>query len=712
MKKVFLGLLMAGAFFTASAQQNQAPCLTDEVTQEFFKENPAQAEQLQQQFYQHYEQQLQKNTPLRRKSGTKHIIPVVFHVVHLYGDENISKEQIEDQIRVLNEDFNRLNPDKSKTRSIFAGDAADCEIEFRLATIDPDGNCTDGITRTYSTSTIETRDEVKSVIRWDNTKYLNIWVVKSIRPLTADQTGTTLGFAYLPWSLPATNDRDGVVVRADYVGTIGTSDASKAGRTLTHEVGHYLGLQHPFNNGCGGSDCTSTGDRVCDTPPVTSPSFNCPIGANTCSNDNPDRLDQIENFMDYANGNCQNMFTWGQKALIDVVLSGSTYRQKLVSNSNLVATGTDLIVTPNCAPKADFSNQTYTICAGNTIKFKDLSWGGTVTSRTWTFAGGLPGTSSDAEPTITYNTPGTYAVNLQVGNSVGNNQLNRTAFVVVLSSVASTKAPLVEGFENATFPPQNWTLSNSNSTKNWERTTAASSGGTSAMRAVINTSSTSDEIMMVTLPAVDLTTIGATGCYINFKVAYAARPSVATERLRISYSTDCGNNWILLSQRTGSLLTSTASFSGASFVPAGESDWRLISLPLNNIIGVARSNVQFRFEAYSNGGNSIYLDDINISANITSVPTYNKQEIGFALSPNPSTSTANLSFTLPQESQVNVKVYDITGRLVKDFGDESLNQGVHNYTISKLDNNLTDGIYFVKVLINNVLYTDKLVFVK
>ena len=122
--------------------------------------------------------------------------------------------------------------------------------------------------------------------------------------------------------------------------------------------------------------------------------------------------------------------------------------------------------------------------------------------------------------------------------------------------------------------------------------------------------------------------------------------------------------------------------------------------------------MQFRFEALSNGGNSIYLDDINISANVTSVPAYNKQEIGFVVSPNPSTSTANLSFTLPQTSQVDVKVYDITGRLVKDFGAENLNQGVHNYTISKLDNNLTDGIYFIKVLINNALYTDKLVFVK
>lgn len=710
MKKVFLGLLLAASTLAANAQHNQAPCLTDEVTQEFFKNNPTKAEELQQKFYQHYDQQLQQNPPLRRKSGAKRIIPVVFHVIHMYGAENISKEQIEDQIRILNEDFNRLNPDKSKTRSIFAGDAADCEIEFRLATKDPNGNCTDGITRTYSTTTVETRDEVKSVIRWDNTKYLNVWVVKSIRPLTADQTGTTLGFAYLPWSLPSTNSVDGIVVRADYVGTIGTSDAAKAGRTLTHEVGHYLGLQHPFQNGCGSTNCSSSGDRVCDTPPVASPSFGCPLGANTCSNDSPDELDQVENFMDYADGSCQNMFTWGQKALMDIVLNNFSYRGNLISTNNLIATGTDIIVTPNCAPKADITNQPYTVCAGKTITFKDLSWGGAVTSRTWTFGGGSPATSGDAEPTVTFNTPGTYNVTLQVSNATGNSSVTRTSLVTVWPAVAGSKAPFVEGFENATFPPQNWTVS-SNTTKNWERNTAANSSGTASIRAVINASSATDESYVITLPPVDLSTVGTSGGYFNFKVAYAARPSVATERLRIFYSTDCGNNWVLLSQRTGSFLTSAANYAGTNFVPAS-GDWRLISLPLSSINGANRNNVQFRFEAISNGGNSIYIDDINIDANITSVASYTKDQLVFNVQPNPASTEATISFTLPVDASTDVKVYDVTGRLVKDFGAAQQNQGTHSYTISKLDNNLTDGIYFVKVLINNTLYTEKLMFVK
>lgn len=712
MKRVFLGLAAVFSLFTATAQNQPEPCLTDHVTEDFFRNNPAQAEQLKEKFYSDYSQHLQHSaSKTRRKSGAVRIIPVVFHVIHMYGEENISKAQIDDQIRVLNEDFRRLNADRSNTRAIFQGDAADCEIEFRLATIDPNGNCTNGVTRTYSTTTVETRDEVKSVIRWDNTKYLNVWVVKSIRPLTSDQTGTTLGFAYLPWSLPGTNGVDGIVVRADFVGRIGTSSLAKGGRTLTHEVGHYLGLAHPFQNGCGGSNCSTSGDRVCDTPPVASPSFGCNPGVNSCSNDNPDQVDQIENFMDYADGNCQNMFTWGQKALMDLVLGNSNYRQKLVSNANLIATGTDIIKNPTCKPQADFTNEARTVCEGKEIDFEDLSWGGDVVSRTWTFQGGTPSTSGDATPKIVYNTAGTYNVTLQVSNTAGQTQLVRNQIITVMPAVSNTKAPLTEGFENTTFPPQNWEVSSNVTGKNWERVTTASASGDASIRALINASSDNSESMILDLPPVDLAPIGSSGGYLNFKVAYASRPNVATDRLRIFYSTDCGNSYILLSQRTGSLLTSADPFSGTSFVPTAN-EWRMISLELKNINGSSRNNVMFRFEALSNGGNSIYLDDININSTITSVKAFTKKDIDFGIYPNPATSSATVSFTALEDAKTQLQVFDIAGKLVADFGVEQLSAGNHTYTINKIDNNLTEGVYFVKLLINNTLYTDKIVFLK
>lgn len=707
-KRIFSFVFVIAAVSSLYAQQHN-PCLTDHVTDEFFRNNPAQAEQLKQQFYSNLEQYRQAPAAMQRKSGAKRIIPVVFHVIHTYGPENISKDQILDQIRVLNEDFSRMNADKTNTRALFAGDAADCEIEFRLATKDPNGNCTDGITRTYSTLTVETRDEIKNLIKWDNKKYLNVWVVKSIRPLTADQTGTTLGFAYLPWSLPGTNNVDGVVVRADYIGTIGTSSPSKAGRVLTHEIGHYLGLSHPFENGCGTTNCGNTGDRVCDTPPVSSPSFGCDWNRNSCTNDNPDRPDQIENFMDYADGNCQNMFSWDQKTIIDLVLNSGAYRQTLISGANLIATGTDNIITPNCAPKADFSTTVRTICAGNSITFTDESWGGTVTSRTWTFNGANPSTSSDANPSVIYNTPGTYNVNLTVGNSAGQNQVTRSQIVVVMPGVATIKAPVTEGFENTTYPPAGWSASNNTGTsKTWERTTTAHATGSASIRAVINAATPVDESYSITLPAINLGPM-ADDAKLNFKAAYTIRTGVTSDKLRIFYSTDCGNNWILLSQRTSTFLTSAPNYTGASFVPADASQWRDISLSLGTLN--SRNNVIFRFEAISNGGNSIYLDDINISSNAaTTVETFSKQDMDMKVYPNPSNGTSYLSFNLIEQADVDVKVYDVAGRLVKDLGrNNSTAAGTQIYSISKTGDNLSNGIYFVKILINNSLYTEKLI---
>jgi len=395
-----------------------------------------------------------------------------------------------------------------------------------------------------------------------------------------------------------------------------------------------------------------------------------------------------------------------------LVLDRSQYREKLVSASNLIATGTNVITTPICKPQADFTNKQENICAGSSITFEDFSWGGTVDSRTWTFTGGTPSTSSNSSVKITYNTAGTYSVTLVVVNGQGQTQLVRNNIIVVEAAVATTKTPIIEGFEAATFPPANWAVSSNVTNKNWEQVSSASASGSKSIRAEINASSESSESYILDLPALDLSPIGAADGYLNFKVAYAARPSVATERLRIFYSTDCGNSYIFLSQRTGSLLTSTDPFSGTSFVPASESDWRLISLKLSSIKGTNRNNVRFRFEAVSNKGNSIYIDDINISNTITSVATLTKQDIDFGVHPNPAANSTTLSFTLPQEAKTQVQVYDITGRLVKDFGKEKLNVGTHTYNISKVDNNLTEGIYFVKVLINNTLYIDKIAFVQ
>jgi len=349
-------------FFTNSAF---GQCMTDYYRNEAKKNNPV-INTLEQTFYDNVTQV--SNT----QRATKYIIPVVFHVIHTNGPENISQAQIENQIKILNEDFSFNNANKSAIRAAFTSVAADVQIEFRLAKIDPNGNCTNGINRVYSPLHNDARDEVKSIpgARWDNRKYLNIWTVSSIKDQSGSG-GTTLGYAYLPSSVAAgLSNMDGIVMRSDYVGVIGTGSVSGAGRTLTHEIGHYLGLLHTFEDGCSGNG--NSGDRCADTPPVagTFTNASCPANGNSCNTDNPDKIDQWENYMDYSQGTCQSMFTLNQKSIMHSTLTNYSFRVSLVSTNNLISTGVQ--DNTSAAPLAFFSSSTRTACVGQPVSFYDI----------------------------------------------------------------------------------------------------------------------------------------------------------------------------------------------------------------------------------------------------------------------------------------------------------------------------------------------------
>jgi hypothetical protein len=186
------------------------------------------------------------------------VIPVVVHVVYNSAAENISTAQIKSQIKVLNLDFQAKNPDKAKVPAPFKGLVADPQIKFVLATKDPQGKPTTGITRTKTTRTsFGSNDSVKFSASggqdaWPRDKYLNIWVCQL--------SGGLLGYAQFPGGQPAT---DGVVIRHTAFGTNGTAQAPfNLGRTTTHEVGHWLNLRHIWGDT---EDCSGT-DFVADTP--------------------------------------------------------------------------------------------------------------------------------------------------------------------------------------------------------------------------------------------------------------------------------------------------------------------------------------------------------------------------------------------------------------------------------------------------------------
>ena len=181
--------LLAG--ITSLSAQNW--CGTVEHRKELYANRPAEAVILEKKL-EAFNRLQQENSVKGLKNDDHFIIPVVFHVIHQGGSENISIEQINDQMNILNEDFARLNADSINTPAVFAEYAGDTNIEFRLAKLDPNGNCTEGVTRTYSNLTVGARDNVKALIQWDPERYLNVWVVKTIENFSEDG-GIILGFA-------------------------------------------------------------------------------------------------------------------------------------------------------------------------------------------------------------------------------------------------------------------------------------------------------------------------------------------------------------------------------------------------------------------------------------------------------------------------------------------------------------------------------------
>lgn len=276
------------------------------------------------------------------KSGGIYQIPVVVHIVYTNATQNIDDSLVYNQIAVLNEDFRRMNADTIHTRSEFLPIAADAEIEFYLATTDPDGNPTTGITRTAGTPAFGTYtpfddnvkfDSLGGKNAWPTNKYLNIWVCDLVFGFGI------LGYAYPPignvpnWDAgvaPADPGKQGVVIHYSVFGknnpnAIAPLDVVNRGRTTTHEVGHYLGLRHIWGDG----DC-SQDDGIADTPPAASDAQQiCDWTKNTCTESSgPELPDNIENFMDYAADSCMNMFTQGQVSIMRYVLEN--FRQELV----------------------------------------------------------------------------------------------------------------------------------------------------------------------------------------------------------------------------------------------------------------------------------------------------------------------------------------------------------------------------------------------
>jgi hypothetical protein len=332
-------LLLAGlCFFLGASAFSQRECGSMEYL-DYQKDLDPKMENKMESIERHTEDILA--SPVRAVNGVV-TIPCVVHVVYQNSTENISDAQVLSQIDVLNADFRRQNSDADNTWS----QAADTEIEFCMATTDPNGNATTGIVR-YSTNTsaFGTNDQVKfassgGADAWPASDYLNLWV--------CDISGGILGYAQFPGGSAST---DGVVCDYQYFGTIGTATAPfDMGRTATHEVGHWLNLRHIWGDG----NCNAD-DFVSDTPSSDAANYGCALGHVSCSS-----TDMVQNYMDYSDDACMNLYTDGQKNRMRALFESGGYRASLLASQ---ACGT--VTPPTCNDGIQNGDETGVDCGGS-----------------------------------------------------------------------------------------------------------------------------------------------------------------------------------------------------------------------------------------------------------------------------------------------------------------------------------------------------------
>lgn len=655
----------------------------------------------------------QENTPKDYNPEAKvdtWTIPVVFHLLHNNGIEKISREQILDQLDILNRDFNLQNSDASSVVWDFnasnSGATAiptNVDIDFVLATIAPDGTCFDGITETVTSvatnasgesaiiNAVKQGNNVCQNMDWYGTNgryYLNIFI-------TADLSYVSGAAAYTYTPGGGGNNMDnGIFTQHQYVGSIGTA-SPYVSRAITHEVGHWLNLEHTWGWGDVGDagNCSGWGsdDGVDDTPDCKGLS-SCQLGANSCNGDNAywgyDIPDNTENYMDYSY--CSKMFTPQQSTRMRNALSSTTGSRRSVHQSaNLTLTGADgnLFL---C--KAEFEADQTSVCAGQTIQFTDLSYNG-VSGWSWSFQGGTPATSTVQNPTVTYSTPGVYQVTLNATDGSNNDSETKVGYIRVQPNAISI--PFLEDFES--FATLNnideWEVYNPGNNAKFELNTTFGHTGSKCAK-LINFGQPAGQTDELISAPVDLSVLQSTDVVtLSFRYAYVKRYASNDEWLKVFISPDCGTNWAQRKTIHGDLLSPIAL--NSSWAPSSIDDWTTIHMT-NVTSNYYSGDFRYKFEFESDGGNNFYLDNINIyygaPVDELAVGEISTEFTDVTLYPNPTDDEVNIRFNVMNDLKTTLVITDLSGKVVQE---RTVNALAGNNLVMMDTNELAPGMYFV-----------------
>lgn len=679
------------------AQEDHSKCGINHYMEDLYKKDPDLRKRIEKRF----------DTPTALKSDTVDtnlfIIPVVFHILHQNGSENITDAQVLDQMNILNEDYRLRNADTADVIPEFDTIMADAHIEFRLATKDPWGNCTNGINHIYSHE-INIGDANSKVNQWDRSKYLNVWVVKSF------PQASLLGYSMYPEAADGSNFyMDGIILKHNTIGQSGTA-AGSDGRTLTHEAGHWLDLAHTW--GSTNEPGVACGDDGVEDTPMTKGSFICDLTANECV---PGVIENRQNYMEYAA--CSNMFTAGQVERLRAALrSELSNRDNLVTLENQAATGVDLTSAPVCTPEAYFYADERMICQGSNVTFTDRSWGAAVDSRVWTFEGGTPATSTSASPSVTYDTPGYKKVTLAVTNSNGTDELVQENYIYVSPLWADFTGPFSNDMDSGY---EHWFLVN-NDENNYAKFHIVDGLGKDDSRCYkLNNYRNTDMALQYTnewfykkrlgssvdeliTPSFDLRTTFAIN--VSFDYAYATDGTLIesdgtndpdiTEVVKVYVSKDCGETWSLKKTLDGADLLTAGFAGGTDFAPTSNAQWKNCSFSYTSSSTDYETRFKIEFTA-SDVANNFYVDNFNVSGT-ASLFANELESMQLNVFPNPLSSqqSINVSYNAG-ENPVELILRDVQGKVIHSEVVNQTNSQV-NHTL-KVGSALTSSCYFLEV---------------
>lgn len=717
MNKLFTLLLLPFLAFqslNAIAQNGHFKCGASERIRESYAKNPGMEAERARLIAN------SKTNKLKSSATDTLIIPVVFHIIHEYGSENIPDANIYDQMEVLNRDYMLLNADTNLVISAFDTILGKAYIQFQLASKDPWGNCTNGIEHIYSHEARQGNDDSK-LNDWRRSTYFNIWVVEKMRDGVA-------GYAYYPGASPNFYT-DGIIILNNYIGRLSPSDENSS-RALTHEMGHSLGLAHVWgdNNEPGGA-CGF--DDVDDTPETKGYTF-CPVNAaasmicnppnNTTTPPTPGIAENYQNYMDYSY--CSYMFTEDQVALMRVNLQGEAgQRSDLITDSVHALAGitpyVDPLSPPLCTPVADFGLETvvsssqvidkHYICQGGSVTFVDKSWRAAVASRIWTFEGGTPATSTSASQVVTYDTPGYKKVTLSVTNANGTDEVVKENFIHVNPNWSDFVGPkslnLNDGFihwflkDNPEDNEAKFDIHYANGIDN------SNCFKLNNFKNIVNPSITDPDYFYnarlggnrdgLISPSFDLS--NTSNVNISFKYAYATNATVSadiTETVKVYTSKNCGQTWTLRKTlATGTLVT--AGYAGfTNFTPQTNAQWKECTFPLTVTSSDDQVRVKIEFNS-SDLSSNFYVDNFNISGTL-GLFSNEIESLELSVFPNPVSSDQSITVSYKAgDNPVELILRDIQGKVIYNKTIAATHADV-THTL-ELANALSATCYFLEV---------------